>query len=112
MEPHKYVPLAVVCAGLYSTSVQTIGHGVVDVQQGDGIAGQRYTYQFAECAVHINLTGHGDPLSRQAAVHIAGYKAKLCLKGRPAFPCNGHDFVAVLVHPVQQRQFILSQLAQ
>ncbi len=90
------------------------GHGVVDVQQGDGVAGDAHADVLGEGAVDVHLAGHGDAPGGQAGVDVAGLEAELAGEGRPTFVGKGHILAAALVvlRPVQQGQLKLGHALQ
>src|SRR5699024_261526 len=87
---------------------------VVDVQQGDGVAGDADADVLAQSAVDVHLAGNGDAAACQAGVDKAGLKAELAGEGRPALVGKGHVLAAALVGlgPVQQRQLKLRHAGQ
>ena len=94
--------------------VQRLRHGVVDVQKRHCVAGQAGADVFRQSAVNIHLAGHGNPPGSQAGVDIAGLKAELLRKCRPALVCKGHIVPGAFVRlgPVQKRQLKLSHPGQ
>ena len=84
--------------------VQVGGDGVVDVQQGDRVAGDAHADVLGQGAVDVHLAGDGDAPAHQAGVHIAGLKAELLGEGGPALVGKGHVLpgALVLLRPVQQ----------
>ena len=88
--------------------VHLLGHGVVDVQQRDALAGDALGDEFGQRAVNIHLAGHRDAAARQAGIDIAGHKAERLLERRPAFARDGEVFAhaAVVFDPIQQGDLI------
>ena len=114
MEAHEGVLDIVVKLAGNVLVVDVLGHGVIDVQQGDGVAGDAGTDVLAQSAVNIHLAGHRDTPGGQAGVHIAGLKAELLGEGGPALVGKGHILpgTLVLLGPIQQGQLKLSHPLQ
>ena len=116
MEAHEGVVelVVVVELALNLGLVHGGGHGVVDVQQGDGVAGDAHADVLGEGAVDVHFAGHGDAAGGQAGVDIAGLKAELAGEGRPTFVGEGHILAAALVvlSPIQQSQLKLGHALQ
>ena len=94
--------------------IDIFGHGVVDIQQRDGVTGDAGADVLAEGTVDIHLAGHGDAPGSQAGVDIAGLEAELLRESGPALVREGHVLPGALVglRPVQQRQFELGHPLQ
>ena len=114
MEAHEGVGELVVELAGDILVVEILGHGVVDVQQGHGVAGEAGADVLAEGAVDVHLAGHGDATGGQAGVHIAGLKAELLREGGPALVGEGHVLPGALVGlgPIQQGQLELGHPLQ
>ena len=114
VEAHEGIGQAIVELALDLLVIDVLGHGVVDVQQGDGIARHAGADVLAQGAVDVHLAGHRDAPGGQAAVHIAGLKAELGGEGRPALVGEGHILpgALVLLGPVQQGQLKLGHADQ
>ena len=106
--------MAIVELALDALLVHIGGHAVVDVQQGDGLAGDAGADVLGQRAVDVHLAGGTDAHGGQAAVDIAGHEAELGLEGRPALVGHDHVLGSALVglDPIQQGQLILGQLGQ
>ena len=116
VEAHKGVGELVVVAELAPDLglVHRGGHGVVDVKQCDGVAGDAHADVLGEGAVDVHLAGHGDAPGGQAGVDVAGLEAELAGEGRPTFVGKGHILAAALVvfRPIQQGQLKLGHALQ
>ena len=114
MEAHEGVLDVVVELAGDVLVVDVLGHGVVDVQQGDGVTGDAGANVLAQSAVDIHLAGHRNTAGGQAGVHIAGLKAELLGEGGPALVGKGHILpgALVLLGPIQQSQLKLSHPLQ
>ena len=113
VEAHEGIRELVVVLALDVLVVNVGGHGVVNVQQGYSVGADAQADVLAQGAVDIHLAAHGDAPAHQAAVHIAGLKAKLAGEGRPALVRKGHILpcTLVLLRPVQQGQLKLRHAA-
>ena len=94
--------------------IHILRHGVVDVEQRGGILSDAGADELAKGAVDVDLATDGDATAGQAAVDVAGHEAEHGLEGGPALGGQRHILAAALVslHPVEQREFILSQFGQ
>ena len=77
--------------------VQILRNGVVDIQQGDLVAGNAQADVLAQSAVNIHLAGHWDALGHQAAVNIARNKAEGLGERRPALIGESHILAGAFV---------------
>ena len=109
MEAHEGVGQRVVVLPLDLLLPELGGDGVVDVQQGDGVAGHARANVLGQRPVNVHLAGHGDAPGHQPGVHVAGLKAELGRERGPALVGEGHILPAPLVvlRPVQQGQLKL-----
>ena len=114
VEAHEGVLDAVVEPAGDVLVVDVLGDGVVDVQQGDGVAGDAGADVLAQRAVDVHLAGHGDAPGGQAGVHVAGLKAELLREGGPALVGEGHVLPGALVvlGPVQEGELKLGHPLQ
>ena len=114
MEAHESIFLCIVVFAFDLLVIHIVGYGVVDIQQSYGIVAYYSSDELAEGSVDINLAGYRDSLCGKTAVYIAGNEAELCLECRPAFACKGNELTvsSVLLNPVFQGQFILSQFGK
>ena len=114
MEAHEHLVGAVAIPAFDALGIHVGGHGVVNVQQRHGLAGDASADVLGQRAVDVHLAGHRDAAGGQAAVDVAGHEAELGLERRPALV--GHDHVLggalVVLDPVEQGQFILCQAGQ
>ena len=88
--------------------------GVVDIEDGDRIAGDAGADVLGERAVDIDLAAHGDAAGGETGVDEAGLKAELFGEGGPALIGKG-DILAralVLLRPVEQGQLKLRHAGQ
>ena len=97
MEAHKGILMRIRELALNGFLEHIRRHGVVDIQQRDGILAHAGPDKLGQAAIDIHFAGHGNAHACETAVHIAGNKAKLGLEGRPAFSRNGHKLPASLV---------------
>ena len=97
VEAHEGIFQGVREFALDALFVHILRNAVVDIQQGNGILADAGSDELAECSVDIYLTGYGDSSSGETAVYIAGNKAELSLKCRPAFSGDGHILAIALV---------------
>ena len=113
VEAHEGIGQAVIKLACDVLIVNVLGHAVVDVQQGNGIAGSAHADVLGQSAVDINFAGNGDAAAYQAGVDIAGLKAELRGECRPALVSKSNVLLAALVCicPVQQGQLKLSMRA-
>ena len=115
MEAHEGVGELVVVSALDLLLPHLGRDGVVDVQQGHGVAGHTSPDVLAECAVDVNLAGHGNATGRQPGVDVAGFEPELTGERGPAFVGEGHVLAAALVvlRPIEEGQLELGHaLAQ
>ena len=97
MEAHERVRQLVIIPATDVLIIDVLRNGVVDVQQGYGIAGNAGTDVLAQGTVNIHFAGYGNATCSQAAVHIAGLEAKLAGEGRPALIGEGYVLPCTLV---------------
>lgn len=64
--------------------INVLGHAVVDVQQGDGVAGGTHADVLGQGTVNIDLAGHGDAAAGKAGVDVARLKPELRRESGPA----------------------------
>ncbi len=89
-------------------------HGVVDVEERDGVARDDLADELGQCPVDIDLAGDRDALARQTAVDVAGNEFEHRLESGPALRRQRDVLSIALVRldPVLQRQLILGQPRQ
>ena len=109
VEAHEGVRQLVIELALDVLVVDVLRDGVVDVQQGDSIAGHARADVFAQCAVDVHFAGNRDAAGGQTGVDVAGFKAELGRERRPALVRKDNVLARALVSlcPVQQRQLEL-----
>ena len=114
VEAHEGIGQAVIKLACDVLIINVLGHAVVDVQQGNGIAGSAHADVLGQSAVDINFAGNGDAAAYQAGVDIAGLKAELRGECRPALVSKSNVLLVALVCicPVQQGQLKLSHAGQ
>ena len=100
VEAHEGIFQGVREFALDALFVHILRNAVVDIQQGNGILADAGSDELAECSVDIYLTGYGDSSSGETAVYIAGNKAELSLKCRPAFSGDGHILAIAPCEPL------------
>ncbi len=114
VEPHEGILQRI---GIFSVDllvIQIRRNRIVDVEERDGVAGKAGTDVLAERAVDVDFTRDRNSARNQPAVHIAGFKAELPRKGRPAFvrKRNVLSGTFVVFRPVQKCQFKLRHARQ
>ena len=104
VEAHEGIGEGVVELALDVLLIEVGGDGVVDVEQGDGVAGDAHADVLAERAVDVDLAADGDAAADEAAVHVAGLEAELLREGGPALVGEGDELprALVLLGPVEQ----------
>ena len=114
VEAHEGVGEAVIVLALDLALPHLGGHGVIDVQDGDGVLGHAGADVLGKGAVDVHLAAHRDAPGGQAGVDEAGLKAELLREGGPALVGKGHVFPGALVGlgPIQQRQLKLGHALQ
>ena len=114
MESHEGLGQAHIVSAPDGLVVNGCGHGVVDVQQRGGRAGNAHADVLGQRAVNIHLAGNGNSHGRKAAVYITGHKFELRLERGPALVGKRHILPRAFVGlgPVQQRQLVLGQTGQ
>ena len=103
VEAHEGVSELVLASGGNAFLIEVFRHGIVDIQQGHGIAADAEADVLAEGAVDIHFTGYRNAPAHHAAVHIAGLKAEFLGESGPALVSKSHVLTGafVLLHPVQ-----------
>ena len=114
MEAHEGICVRVVKFACNRLLVHILGHGVVDVEQGNGIFRHTCSDKFGKGSVNVDFAGYRYAFSSQSAVDIAGNKAELGLECRPALAgdCNIFTASAVRLDPIQKGQLVLSKLME
>ena len=114
VEAHEYLVRAIGELALNGLFVHIGGNGVVDVEQGYGLAGDAGADELGQRAVDVNFAGYRNAHSGHAAVDVARNKAELRLECRPALVGHRHILGAAAVgfHPVEQGQLILCKARQ
>ncbi len=114
MEAHEGVAQAVGELTLDIRRVEVRGDRVVDVEQGDRLAGDAGADVFAHRAIDIHLAGHGVSLGSHAAVDVAGLEPELLGERGPAL-VGKYDILAraaVLLGPIEQGELKLRHAGQ
>ena len=88
---------------------ETRRDGVVDVEQRHRVVRDARADVLTQCAVDIDLTGHGNTARGQTGIHIARLEAELLRERGPALVGKRNVFARALVAlgPVEQRQLEL-----
>ena len=109
MEAHEGVGQLIAEFVLDALFIHGSGHGVIDVEQCNGIAGDAGADVFAERAVNIHFARHGDTAGGKTGIDVAGLKAELLRECGPAFIRKGNVFscALVLLSPVEKRKLKL-----
>ncbi len=114
MEAHEGILERVVFRALDVCLEEVFRHGVVDVEQRDGILRDAEADVLGEGTVDVDFAGDGDAARDETAVDIARLEAELRREGWPAL-VGKRDVLAralVLFHPVHERQLILCHARQ
>ena len=114
METHEGILERVVLRALDVCFEEIFRHGVVDVEQRDGILRDAEPDVLGEGTVDVDFAGDGDAARDEAAVDVARLEAELRRESWPAL-VGKRDVLAralVLFHPVHERQLILCHARQ
>ena len=114
VEAHEGILERVVFRALDVCLEEVFRHGVVDVEQRDGILRDAEADVLGEGAVDVDFAGDGDAARDEAAVDVARLEAEFRREGWPALVGKG-DVLArtfVLFHPVHERELILGHARQ
>ena len=114
MEAHEGIGQLVIELAGDVLIINVLGHAVVDVQQGDGVAGGAHTDVLGQGTVNIDLAGHGDAAAGKAGVDVARLKPELRRESGPALIGKSNILFAALVvlGPVEQGQLKLRHAGQ
>jgi len=109
VEAHEGIRQGIIELALDLSLKQSGRDRVIDVEQRHGIVRNARADVLRQCAVDIDLAGHGNAARGKAGVHIARLEAELFRESRPALVGKRDVFARALVVfcPVEQRQLKL-----